>query len=231
MRKRRTSIIKRLNSITVWFWVFVISVGIFALVVLCLRKYDTFVACLALIISVTALIQSQRNMQKTIEEQTRHNIISQRPLLQVDFNWDITKVSLSVKNGGLGLAKIIDFKILKQGQETSYRNLQELIDDVLEGKEFPIQKDTLFGTTPDASVLLPGENTVLLEMNYISQWHLEHMLDLTSALEPYSFIIEYIDVYDLDAFDEGGREAVQRLFKIDSLILEPSPEVIPADKI
>ena len=169
-------------------------------------------------------------MQKTIEEQTRHNIISQRPLLQVDFNWDVTKVSLSVKNGGLGLAKVISFKILKQRQETRYRNLLELMDDVLEGKEFPIQKDTLFGTTPDTIVLLPGEKTVLLEMNYPYQWHLEHMLDLTSALEPYSFIIEYIDVYDLDAFDEGGREAVQRLFKIDSLVIEPSPEMIPVDK-
>lgn len=186
-------------------------------------------ACLALIISVTALMQSQRNMQKTIEEQTRHNIISQRPLLQVDINWDVTKVSLSVKNGGLGLAKITSFKILKQGQETSYRNLLELIDDVLEGKEFPIQKDTLFGTTPNTIVMLPSEKTVLLEMDYPYQWHLEHMLDLTSALEPYSFIIEYIDVYDLDAFDEGGRETVKRLFKLENPILEPSPEMIPAD--
>ena len=79
-------------------------------------------------------------------------------------------------------------------------------------------------------VMLPSEKTVLFEMNYPYQWHLEHMLDLTSALEPYSFIIEYIDVYDFDAFDEGGRETVKRLFKLENSILEPSPEMIPADK-
>ena len=42
--------------------------------------------------------------------------------------------------------------------------------------------------------------------------------------------VRYYQCYDLDAFDVGGRETVKRLFKLENSILEPSPEMIPADK-
>ena len=222
-------IINKNNYNMFWFWIFTLAIAGFALVLLCMKKYGSFVACLALIVSVVGLILSQNNMQKTIEEQTHHNIISQRPLLQFFYDWDVSKVSLYLNNGGLGLAKIVSFTILNQGNESDYRNLLELIDDQIEKTDFDIQRDTLFGATPESIVLLPGKDYTLFEINYREQWHLEHMLDLTSLFEGYTIKVEYIDVYDLDNYEKDGKDSVQRLFSLERPVLKASPEMVPTE--
>lgn len=214
----------------IWYFLAVIPVALLAVICFCYHDISSAIACVALIVSMTSMILAQQNVQRNIEEQTKHNIISQRPLLQAYYNWDTDGVSLSINNGGLGLAKIISFCILENENEGHYKNCLELADKLLEGADLPIPQDTLFGTTPDDLVLLPGDNSVLLEISYPHQWHNKHMLELVELFKGYSFKIEYIDVYDLDTSEKEGIKSVQRLFCLKEPILIASPEMLPREE-
>ena len=159
----------------------------------CLFQPDTLVALLALLVSVVAIVYNRKTYKLTKE----NNVLSAKPLLEVDYstNSNSGEISVQLINNGLGPAQIKNISFNSNGKYES-QDIPDLMDSLNKNNEISFSYNEFQGkNTRQKDHWIAEKSKMYLYSTTISNEKKDTVEKLIQTIGNFTINVHYSDIY------------------------------------